>query len=69
MVQYKLDNGNFAIQPNNRLRVFDPNFVTKQGQTVIERKVNTHIWTAENSPKWITEDNDNYEYGVINTNE
>lgn len=60
----KLDNGNFAIQPNNRIRVFDPNFATKQGQTVIERKVNTHIWTAENSPKWITEDTDNYEYGV-----
>ena len=59
-----LDNGNFAIQPNNRLRLYDPSFVTKQGQNLIERKVNTRIWTVENCPKWVTEDSDNYEYSV-----
>lgn len=64
----QLDNGNFAIQPNNRLRVYDPNFVTKQGQSLIERKVNSHIYSVENCPKWVTEDSDNYEYGVNEIN-
>jgi len=58
------DDGNFAIQPNNRVRVYDPNFATKQGQNLIERKVNTQIYTVENCPKWETEDNDNYEYKI-----
>lgn len=64
----KLDNGNFAIQPNNRLKVYDPNFITKQGQDLIEKKVNTHIYTVENCPKWVTEDSDNYEYSVKQIN-
>ena len=60
----QLDNGNFAIQPNNRIKVYDPNYVTKQGQNLIERKVNSQIYTVENCPKWVTEDNDNYEYKI-----
>jgi hypothetical protein len=62
----KLDNGNFAIQPNNRVLLFDPSFTTKFGELLTERKVNTHIFTAENTPKWKTEDSDNFFYDVEN---
>ena len=60
----KLDNGNFAIQPNNRIRVFDPSFATKPDELLLERKINSHIYTVENIPKWITEDSNNYEYKI-----
>lgn len=60
----ELDNGNFAIQPNNRVRLFDPSFVTKQGSNLIERKINTKLYTVENCPKWVTEDSDNFEYSI-----
>jgi hypothetical protein len=60
----ELDNGNFAIQPNNRIRLYDPNFVTKQGENLIERKINSQIYTVENCPKWVSEDNNNYEYKI-----
>lgn len=61
----KLDNGNFAIQPNNRVLVRDPSFTVKTAK-VIERKLNTHVWTVENTPKWMTEDSDNYNYEIRN---
>lgn len=60
----ELDNGNFSIQPNNRIRLYDPNFVTKQGENLIERKINSQIYTVENCPKWVSEDNNNYEYKI-----
>ena len=60
----ELDNGNFAIQPNNRIKVFDPSFATKPNEILLQRKVNTHIYTVENSPKWITEDSDSYDYKI-----
>ena len=63
----KLDNGNFAIQPNNRIRVHDPSFVTKPKELLIERKLNSHVWTVEDKEKWITSDNDKYEYAIIDT--
>jgi hypothetical protein len=62
----KLDNGNYAIQPNNRIFVKDPSFTVKT-EPVINRKLNTRVWTVENSPKWITEDSDDYYYGVRET--
>jgi hypothetical protein len=59
------DDGNFAIQPNNRVRLFDPSFTTKSG-TLIERKINTRQWDVEDALKWRTSDDDRYEYGVVN---
>jgi len=64
----ELDNGNYAIQPNNRIKIFDASFVTKPNEILIERKVNSHIYTVENCPKWVTEDSDNYEYGINQIN-
>lgn len=57
------DDGNFAIQPNNRIRLFDPSFTTKTG-TLIPRLVNTHLYDVEDAAKWRTSDDDLYEYGV-----
>ena len=57
-----MDNGNFAIQPNNRLRVHDPSFCVKPDQLVIHRKYNTTLWTAERNDRWVTPDTDIMEY-------
>ena len=60
----KLDNGNFAIQPNNRIRAFEPSFVTKPGQNIIERKLGSQMWSVENTAKWVLSDDDRYDYEV-----
>jgi hypothetical protein len=60
----KLDNGNFAIQPNNRVRAFEPSFVTKPNQNVIDRKLNSHIWSVEDTSKWMLSDDDRYNYEI-----
>lgn len=63
----RLDNGNYAIQPNNRILAFDPSFTTKAGDLVIERHINTNKWDVENGHKWLTEDNEeNYMYDIQN---
>lgn len=63
----ELDNGNYAIQPNNRIRVYDPSFCTKANTTVIQRKLNSFVWTVEDNPKWMTSDDDRYEYEIRDT--
>jgi len=66
----ELDNGNYAIQPNNRILAYDPSFTTKAGDLVIERHINEHKWDVENGSKWLTEDNeDNYMYTIQNVDE
>lgn len=60
----KLDSGHYAIQPNNRVRVFDPSFVTKPGETVVERKLHSHLWSAEQCPTWVLSDDERYEYDI-----
>ena len=59
------DDGNFAIQPNNRVRLFDPSFTTKKG-TLIDRLINTRQWDVEDALKWRTSDDERYEYGIDN---
>ena len=56
------DDGNFAIQPNNRIRVFDPNFT--YDNTPIPRKIANKLYTSEGSGKWHVSNDDEYEYGV-----
>lgn len=56
----KLDNGNFALQPNNRIRWHDAAFT--KPFTLKERpdyKVNTHIFTAERDREVV---DDEYSY-------
>ena len=50
-----LDNGCFALQPNNRIQWFEPSFITPF-TTRPDYKTNTHIWKCENASKWSTTD-------------
>lgn len=62
------DDGNYAIQPNNRVRLFDPSFTTKTG-TLIERLINTQLWDVEDADKWRTSDDNKYFYDIETTEE
>lgn len=58
----RLDNGLFALQPNNRiLHWSEPSFVTKE-ESSEPWKINTMEWHCEQYEKWSTEDSDNYFY-------
>lgn len=56
------DDGNYAIQPNNRCRLFEPSFTTKIGDNIINRLINTRLWDVEDAAKSVTEDSEAYEY-------
>jgi hypothetical protein len=60
-----LDSGQFAIQPNNRLRFYEPSFVTKEFPEKPDYKVNTRIWKSESEKKWRTENSDSWAYEII----
>jgi hypothetical protein len=60
------DDGNFAIQPNNRIFALEPSFTTKPGKPVIHRLINTRKWDVEDAAKWVTEDSDAYHYDISN---
>jgi hypothetical protein len=49
----ELDDGNYAIQPNNRLKVFETEFVDTPDENLVDRLVNTHKWSVETDEKWI----------------
>jgi hypothetical protein len=57
----RMDNGNFAIQPNNRMRMHDPSFTIKE-DIVIHRKYNETLWTAERNMRWVTPDTNIMDY-------
>ena len=65
----ELEDGNYAIQPNNRLRIYDSNMGINTNITLIERLVNTQIWSVEDTAKWITTEKEqgsyDYEYKEI----
>lgn len=63
----ELIDGNYAIQPNNRVKMFEPSFVTKWGQSVIDRKLGTSYFSVENQPRWILSDDDRFEYEMKDT--
>ena len=68
-----LDNGNYAIQPNNRLRIFDPSMAADPSKPLIHRLVNTRIWSVEDTSKWITDEDQegsyDYEYKELKDGE
>jgi len=67
----KLDNGNFSLSPNSRLRVFDSNFgVNWNNPPDIHRLVNTHTWSCETDHRWTTVDKKEegeFDYDYVNT--
>lgn len=64
----KLDNGNFAAQPNNRMKWFEPSFITKPFPTRPDYLVNEQIWNCEHGDKWATEDSPRMFYGIHQQN-
>jgi hypothetical protein len=60
------EDGNFAIQPNNRVLLFEPSFTTKHGDLVIDRLINERLWDVEDNPKWKLEDSNKYHYDIDN---
>ncbi len=58
------DDGNYAIQPNNRLLVFEPSFTTQYGKPVIERLISDRLYTVEDRPKSILSDDERYDYEI-----
>ena len=63
-----LDNGNFAIQPNNRLRMHRSDFCTKE-EPICERLLHERRHSVENQWKWVTSDDDKYDYDIIERKE
>lgn len=63
----ELEDGNYAIQPNNRVKVFEPSYITKWGENIIDRRLGTELWTVENKSRWILSDDDRYEYEIRDT--
>jgi hypothetical protein len=61
----KLDSGHYAIQPNNRMRFFDPSFTTSE-ELVTLRKISEKKYRVENNPKYTTEDSNSFYYKLIN---
>jgi hypothetical protein len=60
----ELDDGNYAIQPNNRLKVFDPSMGNDPNKTLINRLVTSKTWSVEKTSKWITDEHEEgmYDY-------
>lgn len=62
----KLDNGCFALQPNNRILWEEPSFITKPIQAPPGYKTNTHVWSVENKgPHWHTADDPAFFYTLV----
>jgi hypothetical protein len=59
-----LGSGEFAIQPNNRLRWYEPSHVTKPFPDPPDHVVNIGWWDAETHEKWQTEDSDRWAYNT-----
>ena len=53
-----LDNGQIALQPNNRIRWNEPSFVTKDFPEKPDYLVNLDYYNCEGHNKWATEDTD-----------
>lgn len=60
----KLENGNFALYPQNRILFKDAALTKAQNPKNIDYKVNQTEWTAETGSKWSVGDDSNYIYGM-----
>lgn len=62
----KLDNGCFALQPNNRILWKDSNFITKpiNEKDIPKYKVDKKVFICENSDRWVSEHSDCFYYDI-----
>lgn len=61
MVQ--LDNGQYALQPDNRMQFFEPATIVPFDRPP-RYKTNTRVWKVEQGSKWRTSDDDLMFYGI-----
>ena len=47
----KLDNGQFAAQPNNRMKWYEQSLISHDAETP-DFRVSTHVFSVEDNPKW-----------------
>ena len=50
-----LDDGRFTLQPNNRIKWYEPSFINKSFPDMPDYKTNEHIWDVETGDKWAFE--------------
>lgn len=62
----KLDSGNFAALPNNRIYPWrEPSFITRPGDPPIPDYItNSHTWRCEGASKWASENSPRFFYDV-----
>lgn len=58
------DNGAMFIQPNNRIRFYEPSFITKPFPEKPDYKVCSRFYKVEQGDKWVTEDSNKWIYGI-----
>jgi hypothetical protein len=61
-----LDNGQIALQPNNRIKWSEPSFVTKPFPEKPDYLVCNEFYNVEDHEKWHTEDSDRMFYDTEN---
>lgn len=62
----KLDNGHYALQPNNRILWRDSNFINDpiKANNLPKYKVDKQVFVCENADKWTTENTDCFYYDI-----
>jgi len=60
----ELKSGEFALQPNNRLRWYEPSFVTVEFPQRPDYKVNTKSWNCEAEARWVTSNDSRWAYDI-----
>jgi hypothetical protein len=58
----KLENGQFALQPNNRIKWYDTNFITKEFPKNPDFKVFNKDYICERGKRWVLSKEDDYYY-------
>ena len=59
----KLNNGQFAAQPNNRMKWFEQSLIAHEVKQP-DFKVSTHEFSVEQNPKWSAGNQDEYFYEI-----
>jgi hypothetical protein len=60
----KLENGNFALYPQNRLLFKDAALTKETDSKSIDYLVNTQEWSSEDGNKWNCANDEKYVYGA-----
>ena len=60
-----LDNGCYALQPNNKVRWYEPTLITKPFPEHPDYKVATQAYDCERGDDWHTEDSDRWAYDIV----